>query len=162
MASLWAFEDRKAPQIHFATCQQHFPENFWNPAFQRHANSAVGIAGIVAVAEHPEGHSRFFEVFAGVSPIAIAGGFEIRTPRGTIEIVTPENFTHRFGVNAPDVSRGPRLAALRFGVADTSLLEAVPEQAGIAGIFAGNPTVVGPDDAMGATLIFEPVVREAR
>ena len=26
--------------IHFATCQQHYPENFWNPAFQQHENGA--------------------------------------------------------------------------------------------------------------------------
>jgi hypothetical protein len=43
-----------------------------------------------------------------------------------------------------------------------SALEAMPEQAGIAGIFAGNPTVVGPGDAMGAVLIFEVAAREAR
>ena len=160
--SLTFAEDKAVSNIRFATCQQHYPENFWNPVFQRHANSAVGIMGVVAVAEPAERHARFFEIFAGVSPTANDGGFEIRTPRGAIEILTPANFTRRFGVNAPDVSRGPRLAALRFGVADMSLLEALPEQAGIAGISAGNPTVVGSDDAMGAVLIFEPTVRKAR
>jgi hypothetical protein len=43
-----------------------------------------------------------------------------------------------------------------------SALEAMPEQAGIAGVFAGNPTVVGSGDAMGAVLIFEAAAREAR
>jgi len=160
--SLTFAEDKAASNIRFATCQQHYPENFWNPEFQRHANSAVGIVGVVAVAEGPERHTRFFEIFAGAAPIAIDGGFEIRTPRGTIEMLAPANFTHRFGVSAPEVSRSPRLAALRVGVANMSLLEAVPEQAGIAGIFVGNPRVVGPNDAMGAALIFEPVAREAR
>jgi hypothetical protein len=42
------------------------------------------------------------------------------------------------------------------------VLEAMPEQAGIAGIFAGNPTVIGSRDAMGAVLIFEAAAREAR
>jgi hypothetical protein len=40
-------------------------------------------------------------------------------------------------------------------VNDIGLLEAAPEQAGIAGICTGNSTVIGPGDAMGATLIFE-------
>jgi hypothetical protein len=51
---------------------------------------------------------------------------------------------------------------LRFAVADPGLLEGVPEQAGIAGLFAGNATVIGSEDAMGAVLVFEPAAREAR
>src|SRR3972149_3789868 len=35
--SLAFAEDKDAPDIHFCICQQHFPENFWNPAFQKHA-----------------------------------------------------------------------------------------------------------------------------
>ncbi len=34
--SLAFARDAGAPEIGFATCQQHFPENFWNPAFQQH------------------------------------------------------------------------------------------------------------------------------
>src|SRR5262245_6597140 len=89
--SLTFAEDKAASNIRFATCQQHYPEKFWNPAFQRLANSAGGIAGIVVVAERPERHSRFFEIFAGARPIANDEGFEIKTPRGMIEILTPAN-----------------------------------------------------------------------
>lgn len=160
--SLTFAEDKAAPNIRFASCQQHYPENFWNPAFQRHKNSAVGITGVVAVAEQPEHHLRFFESFAGASAVASDDGFAIRTPRGIIDMLTPGAFTQRFGVNAPNVSEGPRLAALRFAADDTGALEAMPERAGIAGIFAGNPTVIGPGDAMGAVLIFEAAAREAR
>jgi catechol 2,3-dioxygenase-like lactoylglutathione lyase family enzyme len=155
--SLTFAEDKAAPNIRFTTCQQHYPENFWNPAFQRHANSAAAIAGVVAVAERPERHARFFEIFADGQSTMADGGFTIKTPRGVIDMLTPAVFTHRFGVAAPNVSDGPRLAALRFAVGDIGLLEAVPEQAGIAGICGGNPTVIGPGDAMGATLIFEAV-----
>jgi hypothetical protein len=160
--SLTFAEDKDAPSIRFATCQQHYPENFWNPAFQRHANGAVGIAGVVAVAEQPKDHTLFFEGFAGASPVSNNDGFAIRTPRGTIDMLTPGAFTRRFGVAAPDMSHGPRLAALRFAVGDASPLEAMPEQAGIAGILAGNPTVIGPGDAMGAVLIFEAGAGESR
>jgi catechol 2,3-dioxygenase-like lactoylglutathione lyase family enzyme len=157
--SLTFAEDKAAPNIHFTTCQQHDPENFWNPAFQRHANSVAGIAGVVAVAQQPERHARFFKIFAGASPTAGGDGFTIETPRGKIDMLTPAAFTRRFGVKAPDVSASPRLAALRFNVADMSVLEALPEQAGIAGVSTGNPTVVGSGDAMGAVLIFEPGTR---
>jgi glyoxalase-like protein len=153
--SLVFASDKASPDIRFATCQQHYPENFWNPAFQRHANGAVDIAGIVAVAQRPEVHARFFETFAGGPPITGDDGFSIATPRGTIDVLKPAAFTRRFGVKAPDISTSARLAALRFGVADMSALEALPEQAGIAGVSPGNLTVVGLGDAMGAVLIFE-------
>ena len=52
--SLAFADDKRAPDIHFATCQQHYPENFWNPEFQKHANSASGVAGVVAVANEPD------------------------------------------------------------------------------------------------------------
>lgn len=154
--SLAFADDGLAPEIHFATCQQHYPENFWNPAFQKHNNGASGIAGVVAVAQEPERHRAFMQIFAGAEAACGADGFSIVTPRGLIEMTTPAAFTNRFGVAAPEVARGARLAAIRFTVADASLLQAVPELAGIAGIYAGNPTVIGADDALGAVIIFEP------
>jgi hypothetical protein len=70
-------------------------------------------------------------------------GFAIETPRGMIEVVTPAAFIARFGVKAPEVARGSRLAAIRFIVVDANLLQAVPELAGIAGFYAGNAAVIG-------------------
>lgn len=148
--------DRLAPEVHFATCQQHYPENFWNPAFQKHANSVTGVAGVVAVADAPERHRNFFEVFTGATAVAGDDGFAIATPRGAIDVVTPAAFVRRFGVKAPDVALGSRLAAVRFQAAQADLLEAAPELAGLAGLYAGNATAIGAEDAMGAVLVFEP------
>jgi hypothetical protein len=137
--SLAFAEDRLTPEIHFATCQQHYPENFWNPEFQRHANGVSGIAGVVSVAEAPDRHRRFLEAFSGAkaAPAEAAGeGFAIATPRGTIEMLTPAAFTGRFGAPAPDVTGGARLGAIRF-----------------AG--AAKAATVGPGDARGAVLALE-------
>jgi catechol 2,3-dioxygenase-like lactoylglutathione lyase family enzyme len=155
--SLAFADDKLAPAIHFATCQQHYPENFWNPAFQQHANSASGIAGVVAVAATPADHLVFMQAFAGAKAgRADDDGFMIVTPRGTIEVMTPPAFIARFGVAAPDVARGARLAAIRFTVGAGSRLQGVPEEAGLAGLYAGNATIIGAADAMGAVLVFEP------
>ena len=128
--------DQAAPDIHFATCQQHYPENFWNPAFQRHANGVETVAGVVAVAEQPARHRDFLLAFSSAPSAHDTGdGFTIALPRGAIEMTTPVAFERRFGLPAPDVSRGARLAALRF---------------------SGKTLAKGRQSAMGAVLVFEP------
>lgn len=148
--------DPRAHDIGFFTSFQHYPENFWDPAFQVHANTALGVAGVVLVAQVPGDHARFLAGFTGVASHMTANGVTIKTPRGDIEVVTPATFVERFGVSAPDVSGGARLAALRFLVTDASLLAGIPGEAGIAGLYAENSTVIGREDAMGAVLVFEP------
>ena len=148
--------DPGAPDIGFFTSRQHYPENFWNPAFQVHSNSATSVAGVVLVAPDPGSHARFLAAFAGAESQVSTNALMVKTPRGNIEVVTPVTFVERFGVSAPDVSRGARLAALCFSVANASLLAGVPGEAGIAGLCAENGTVIGREDAMGAVLIFEP------
>ncbi len=112
--SLAFADDKLSPQIHFATCQQLYPENFWNPAFQKHANGVSGIAGVVAVAGDPARHRSFMENFAGATAEKHGDGFAIATPRGVIDVMTPADFERRFELPAPDASGGARLAALRF------------------------------------------------
>lgn len=153
--SLVFAEDNPAPDIRFATCQQHYPENFWNPAFQKHPNGASAIAGVVAVAETPGRHRAFMETFAGAEATTSSDGFRLETQRGTIAVVTPAAFIARYGVAAPDVAAGMRLAAIRFAVADASLMQDVPELAGVAGLYAENAAIIGANDAMGAVLVFE-------
>jgi catechol 2,3-dioxygenase-like lactoylglutathione lyase family enzyme len=148
--------DPAAPQAGFFTCQQHYPENFWNPAYQNHANSVTGVAGVVIVAGEPAAHRGFIESFAGAAANPADGGLSVTTPRGAIDILTPEAFTRRYGVAAPDTSSGARLAAVRFAAADAGLLQSVPQLSGMAGLYAGNPAVIGMEDAMGAVLVFEP------
>ena len=133
--SLAFAEDRLAPDIHFATCQQHYPENFWNPAFQRHANAVENIAGVITVASRPSQHRDFLLAFTGTqSSRDGADGFSIDLPRGAIDMMRPAAFERRFGQPAPDVSRGARLAALRF---------------------AGKARTPDVKPVLGATLIFE-------
>src|SRR5262249_5739093 len=145
--------DPRAPDIGFFTCFQRHPENFWNSAFQSHANTAVAVAGVVLVAKAPSDHAEFFAAFAGVGNRRITDGGVIWAPRGDLVVLTPSAFTSRFGVSAPDISGGARLTALRFLVTAPSLLAKAP---GIGGAHTGDITVIGQDDAMGAVLVFEP------
>jgi hypothetical protein len=154
--SLAFARDAGAPGVGFAVCQQHFPENFWNPAFQRHANSASGIAGAVLVAENPADHHIFLSAFTGVRDLhATSGGVSVVTPQGAIKVMDPAAFRNHFGTDPPDISQGARLAALQFRVRDRNALRAALGGGGIAFSVRMDSTIVAPQSAMGATLVFE-------
>jgi catechol 2,3-dioxygenase-like lactoylglutathione lyase family enzyme len=128
--------DLNSPQAGFFTSLHRHPENFWNPAFQQHANGADSVAGVVAVAEEPARHRDFLLAFTGAkSTTDTANGFSIELSRGQIELTTPSAFERRFGLAAPDTYKGLRLAALRF---------------------AGRYLTARQEAAMDAMLLFEP------
>jgi hypothetical protein len=151
-----AFARDPLAQAGFFVSQQHYPENFWNPAFQRHANGAVGVAGVVLVAENPTDHHVFLSAFAGERDIgSSSSGITVTTPRGIIQAMDPTAFRLHFGVEAPDISRGARLAALRFAVRDVAATAAAIARGGIKTREQAGRLVVGPAEALGATLVFE-------
>jgi catechol 2,3-dioxygenase-like lactoylglutathione lyase family enzyme len=154
--SLAFARDAKAPGIGFAVCRQRFPENFWNPAFQEHPNTASAIAAVVLVAHEPGDHESFLSAFTGVRELApTLGGVTAATPRGDIAVMDSASFRSHFGFDAPDVSQGARLAALQFRVRDREALKAALAAGGIASSTRLGTVVIAPEAAMGATLVFE-------
>ncbi len=154
--SLAFARDAGAPQIGFAACQQHYPENFWNPAFQQHANTVSGVAGVVLVAENPSDHHIFLSAFSGVRDLhATSSGVTAATPRGDIKVMDPAAFRSHFGTAPPEVSAGARLAALQFRVRDRAALTAALDAGGITSFSHMGATIIAPENAMGATLVFE-------
>lgn len=153
--SLAFASDPKAPDTGFFTCQQHYPENFWNPEFQKHANGVNGVSGVVFVAENPADHHVFLKAFAGVTDLkSTSSGITIETPRGEIQVMDPAAFRLHFSAEPPDVSRGMRLAAIRFAVRDLAAAKAALGSTAKAHM---NRLVVGPQTGHGATFVFEPV-----
>ena len=149
--------DRNAPDTAYFTSQQHYPENFWNPAFQNHANGARGVAGVVMVAENPADHHTFLKAFSGVTDLtSTSSGITLETERGEIQVMDPAAYTAHFAVEPPDVMRGARLAALRFSVRSRAALTATLATGGIAAAERMDKLIVGPQQAFGATLVFEP------
>ncbi len=149
-------ENPSASEVGFAICQQHRPENFWNPAFQVHANAVTAVAGVVLVAENPSEHHIFLSAFVGEREmLATSTGLTMATPRGEVQCMTPVAFADHFGVASPDVSRGARLAALRFAVRDPAAAASILKAAGIPANQHMGRVVVGPQAAIGAVLAFE-------
>jgi hypothetical protein len=154
--SLAFARDPLAPDTCFFTCQQHYPENFWNPAFQAHASGANAIGAVVLVAENPTDHHIFLSAFSGVRDLhATSTGVTVETPRGAIQAMDPAAFRLHYGVEPPDVSAGARLAAAKFIVRDVAAMRALLGAAGITATEHMGRLVVGPDVALGATLAFE-------
>src|SRR6202040_963956 len=141
--------------IGFATCEQHFPQNFWNPTFQQHPNTASSVAGVVLVAENPTDHHIFLSAFTGVRhPHATSSGVTTSTPRGDIKVMDPAAFRSHFATEPPDISHGARLAAVQFRVRDRAALNAALKAGGIAASSRMGATIVAPETAIGATLVF--------
>jgi hypothetical protein len=154
--SLAFARDALAPAHNFAVCQQHFPENFWNPAWQRHPNGVNGVGGVVMVADNPSDHHIFLSAFAGERALqSTSAGVRVTTPRGEIQVITPAAFADHFGVAAPDVTAGGRLAALRLVSSDMTATEKALASGGVSPVRRMNRLVVPQDQALGAALVFE-------
>jgi hypothetical protein len=154
--SLAFARDALAPAHHFAVCQQHYPENFWNPDYQQHANGVTGVAGAVMVADNPSDHHIFLSAFAGERELlSSSAGITVTTSRGEIQVVTPAAFSDLFGIAAPDVSEGGRLAALRLKSPDMNATQARLSSGVFSPIRHMGRLIVPPDQALGAALVFE-------
>jgi catechol 2,3-dioxygenase-like lactoylglutathione lyase family enzyme len=154
--SLAFAQDKAAPSIRFATCQQHYPENFWNPAFQNHANGAKEIRAVMMVADDPEQHRAFASAYTGSSDFYIEPGeVSVTTPRGALSIMTPARFAAAFG--GPPPAAGNHLQAIRFAVADVAAARSIMQKSGVTTRNHREGFVIDAAEALGATLSFEPL-----
>lgn len=86
-----AFADAPSlPDLGFFVCQQHHPENFWNPDQQRHPNGTTGIAAVVLTAARPADHSAFLAGFtASPAMVSADGDLQVLLAETTVLRVAP-------------------------------------------------------------------------
>lgn len=140
----------------FFTCQQHFPENFWNRDYQSHDNGVGAIAGVIMAAPEPETLKTFFEGFSGeAAKPEPAGGIWIETARGFIQVLSPEAVATVCGkaVLPPDLAE-PRFVAAAFAVPDLAAMGERLTAAGIPHDQVGSTLVVPRTAAFGTALLF--------
>ncbi|MBS7703483.1 VOC family protein [Chelatococcus asaccharovorans] len=150
--------DDRAPQCGFFVCQQHFPENFWNPAFQRHANGARGVAAAVMTADNPTDHHIFLSAFTGQRDLhATSLGVSAELPRGRLDILSTDAFRSLYG--AAGAVEEEVFVAYGIAVDDLAVVAERLARAGIAARMIGPRLVVAAEDAYGVTIAFETAAR---
>lgn len=154
--SLAFARDPLAPGTGFFVCQQHYPENFWNPKFQVHENSVSAIAGAVFVSDSPTDHQIFLSAFTGVRDLqSTSNGLTVVTPRGEIQVMEPAAYHSHFAIDPPDVAAGARFSALRFKTRDAAAAEDMLRRNSITFVSHMDRLIVPAEAGMGATIVFE-------
>ena len=148
------------PHVGFFACQHHHPEDFFAPEWQVHPNGAVGVAGVVLMAENPADHAEFLSAVTGQREmLATSMGIDLEVAdEQSIEVLTEAAFVHRFGRLA--LGQGgsePRIAACRIAVRDMAAVEELFRDNDIPAERVGQRLVVPPSTAFGAALAFEAV-----
>jgi hypothetical protein len=151
--SLAFARDPLAPQCGFFVCQQHRPENFWNPAMQAHPNGATALAGVTMVARDPADHAEFLSAFTGIRAFsATSAGLRFETPRGVVECLSDAASAFDFGLSA--IGEGPRLAAFTIAVDDLAAFENRLKAEALDYLKHGSALVLPPQSTFGVTLRF--------
>jgi hypothetical protein len=124
--------DPGQPNMAFFTCQQHAPQHFWKPQYQRHPNRALTVLEVTIVSEQPADHARFLSAFAGCPAEPVTGGITLRTARGNISCVTPARYAESFARPAPAPQDGPRFGGFTIGVRRMDRLEESVDNSGLS------------------------------
>lgn len=148
------------PHVGFFACQHHHPEDFYAAEWQVHPNGAVGVSGVIMVAENPAAHAEFLSALTGQRDmLATSMGIDLEVAdEQSIEVLTGAAVAHRFGLSALGRGDGePRIAGCRIAVRDMAAVEEIFEDNDVPAERVGRRLVVPPSAAFGAALAFEAV-----
>jgi catechol 2,3-dioxygenase-like lactoylglutathione lyase family enzyme len=144
------------PNLCFFLCQQHNPENFWNPAYQAHENTATGVSRVVVVRDNPSEAASFLSRWLGGSTRHDAGGVTMQTAKGDLSVWTPEAATSEFGADPVLFSgRDARFAGIVFAVRRLASLTQCLLANNVPHRREGRRVVVPSGAAFGVLLAFE-------
>ena len=154
--SLAFVTEPRMPDAAFFVCQQHAPQHFWKPEYQRHANGAHAVVEVTMLASDPAGYSEYFGKL--VEPAAIKrgeGALEVTLESGKLTMLDATRLAQRFpGVRLRDVLRKPYFAGYSIEVADLAAAEALLKRNGVVFIRSGERLHVAAEHAFGAMIEF--------
>ena len=144
------------PEAAFFTCQQHAPQYFWRPEFQRHANGAIRIVEAVMSAARPDEHKSFLEPLMQAPARVSSAGLSIGEGGERLTVLNHAGLAARFP-EIPHSHSGdaPRLEAYGIEVADLDAAKALLTSASVAFRSTPRSLVVPPSAAFGAAIEFK-------
>jgi catechol 2,3-dioxygenase-like lactoylglutathione lyase family enzyme len=142
--------DPGMPGAAFFACQQHAPQHFWKPDYQRHANRAAAICEVMMVADAPDHAAAFLARLLGRQAVAGEEGLRIALAAGAITIMNPIQYRKRCPL-AP-CEPGTRFAGFRVAVDDVAEAEAILRAGKVPFRHIDDALQVAPDDAFGAVV----------
>ena len=146
------------PKAAFFYCQQHAPQYFWKPEYQRHANTAVAIGEVAMVASNPLHYAGFLESLSQGEMVVSADNLvRVKTPRGALAMYSPAAFETAYGFSAPSLADGPVLAGYRIQVANREVALNQLDAAHVSWRETPSGHAIGPDVASGAVMAFSEV-----
>jgi hypothetical protein len=152
--SLAFVTEPRMPEAAFFTCQQHAPEFFWKPDYQRHANGARAVVEVVTLANDPAGLAEFFGKL--IEPAAVSrseGALKVALGKGALSVLDATRLAQRFpGVRLSDVLRKPHFAGYSIAVDDLDVAEDVLERNGIAATRADGRLQIAAEHGFGTVI----------
>jgi catechol 2,3-dioxygenase-like lactoylglutathione lyase family enzyme len=149
-----AFADNPAaPDCGFFLCQQHEPQNFWNPAFQQHENGTSGLSAVFLATREPAAQADFLSAFSGAESFATPqAGLRLPLPRGRLEVLTPQAAATALDDASQEQTR---FAGFAVTVPELDAVAARLAERGIAHHRDGARIVVPASAALGCAIVFE-------
>lgn len=148
----------KAEGIGFFVCQQHYPENFWNEAFQRHPNGATGVSAVVLAAPQPAQLAPFLAAFTGATPTEPAThDLSFALPRGHLDVMTPDDAAEVYASIEADPGQAS-LVAFSVRIENVERQSAMLTASGIPFLRVGSRLIVPSSAAFGVAVAFEPAI----
>ncbi|SCY82999.1 VOC family protein [Microvirga guangxiensis] len=148
--------DKAAPKAGFFVCQQHYPENFWNPAFQAHENGALGLATVALAAPEPSLCKKFLVDFTGSIPTSPAlHDLSFRLGDAHLDVMTPDDAAESYVSVEAELDQ-PSFVAFAVRVEDIQLQSQRLEASEIPYQHVGSRLVVPASAAHGVAIAFEP------
>ncbi|WP_243368546.1 VOC family protein [Microvirga solisilvae] len=145
-----------APRAGFFVSQHHFPENFWNPAFQHHENGATGLASVALAAPEPDRCKKFLTDFTGVVPTSPAlHDLSFRLTDAHLDVMTPDDAAESYVSVEAELDQ-PSFVAFTVRVEDIHIQSKRLEAAEIPYQHVGSRLVVPASAACGVAIAFEP------
>jgi len=146
--------DPQMPEALFFVCQQHYPENFWKPEFQVHANGATGVATVWMAAAQPHRHASFCARLTDERAVRMDGNaVHVAMQNGALIVADPADLATQFsGQVDAAVTEGPRFVGLAVTV-DVARTRLIVGQVGLSVEDDGHALRLGPDKAFGTTLV---------